>query len=103
MNAVPDLDAAREYWATLASNNPLNASSLVYGLCNDLEDARAALQAVLDLHGRYRDGQGNYRDFCLECFDRVRDGRRAKSGDCHWPCPTVRAVTAALNAETVRG
>jgi hypothetical protein len=41
MSTVSNLAAARTYWATLARDNPLNASSLVYGLINDLEDARA--------------------------------------------------------------
>ena len=43
---VRDLDEARTYWATLARRNPLNASSLVYGLINDLEDAGARLAEV---------------------------------------------------------
>jgi len=48
MSTVSDLDAARTYWATLARDNPLNASSLVYGLINDLEDARAELAEAID-------------------------------------------------------
>jgi hypothetical protein len=53
--------------------------------------AFAALRAVVDLHkaehveGRDADGEEREGDCCLTCYD-------------PWPCPTVQAVTTALEA-----
>lgn len=56
-------------------------------LVNDSIRLNAAVRAVLDEHPRY---EGDFSDFCGHCQAR---------GEGTWPCPTVTAITAALDAD----
>lgn len=82
MSAVNDTAAARAYWSTFAGKNPLNASSLVYGLCNDLDDERARAEAAEAKLAAV-----------LELCDRVQ--RIVPPGYLREPVVTIRSVRAA--------
>ncbi|PXY20337.1 hypothetical protein [Prauserella endophytica] len=66
--------------------------------------AFAALRAVLDLHKRSDEEEGDpltvmYGHVCVECSDEHAVKNSHAQGIVLWPCPSVQAITTALGAK----
>ena len=56
------------------------------------EHMQAAIEAVLAKHQSSTDHPAGFLPYCVECWE-----AGGMDGAPTWPCPTVRAITAALN------
>jgi hypothetical protein len=76
-----------------------DSAALIVAAVNAMPGLIAALRAVLDLH----ELDVTYgQSVCMECTV-YTDDDRAIEVPAWWPCPTVRAVGAALGVETGAG
>ena len=75
------------YWSEIAGASEPDAEFIAASR-TDLPALLAAVEAVMELHAADEDGD------CAECIRRAQ-GR----GDQSYPCPTIRALTAALETQ----
>ena len=81
----PDLAGVAREWSLTWSDAD---AEFIAASRTDLPALLAAVEAVRELHAADEDGD------CAECIRRAQ-GR----GDQSYPCPTVRAITDALEVE----